>query len=123
VDREIIQGQTDVERIYLLVTIVERGLSDHVIAEMRKLGVTFNMATVGYSAVGLDLVDYFGLSEHPGDVIFSVVAESKKESALAMVEYKFSLDKPGKGRAFTIPISGVGGPVSLRYISGVEPEE
>jgi hypothetical protein len=111
-----------IERIYLLVTIVERGLSDRLISEMRKLGVTFNMASVGYSAVGLDLVDYFGLSELSADVVFSVLTESKKPDALAMVEYKFSLDKPDKGLAFVVPISGVGGPVSLKYISGVDAE-
>ncbi|MDR2611250.1 MAG: hypothetical protein LBC58_07315 [Clostridiales Family XIII bacterium] len=111
------------ERIYLLVTIVKRGLGDKVIAEMRHLGVTFNMASVGYSAVGLDLVDYFGLSEHSADIVFSVVTESKKKIALSMVEYKFSLGKPGRGVAFIVPISGVGGPVSLKYISGANPEE
>jgi hypothetical protein len=111
------------ERIYLFVTIVERGLSDRVIKEMRKLGVTFNMASVGYSAVGLDLVDYFGLSEQSSDIVFSVVTESKRNDVLAMVEYKFSLDKPGVGLAFTVPISGVGGPISLKYIAGEEPED
>jgi nitrogen regulatory protein PII len=111
------------ERIYLLVTIVERGLGDKVITEMRHLGATFNMATVGYSAVGLDLVDYFGLSEHSTDLVFSVVTESKRKIALSMAEYKFSLDTPEKGLAFIVPISGVGGPVSLKYISGLEPEE
>jgi hypothetical protein len=111
------------ERICLLVTIVKRGLGDKVIAEMRNLGVTFNMASVGYSAVGLDLVDYFGLSEHSADIVFSVVTEPKKEAALSMVEYKFSLDKPDLGCAFIVPISGVGGPISLKYISGVDPDE
>jgi hypothetical protein len=36
-----------------------------------------------------------------------------------MIIYKFDIDKPDKGIAFTIPVSGVSGPLALRYISGL----
>ncbi|MDR0356922.1 MAG: hypothetical protein LBH63_00890 [Clostridiales Family XIII bacterium] len=114
---------SDIERVKLLVTIIDRGRSDSLIRELRLLGVTFNMASVGYGAVGVDLADLLGFTEKECDIVYSVVTESKTASALSMLEYKFSLNEPGRGIAFCVPISGVGGPVSLRYISGIDPEK
>ena len=110
----------EIERIKLLISILGRGKGDKLISSLRSLGITFNMASVGYWAVGHDLADYLGLTELERDIVCSVVPESKAMRALSMIEYKFSLSEPGNGVAFCIPISGVGGPVSLKYISGVE---
>ena len=109
----------EIERIKLLISVLGRGQGDKLITELRELGITYNMASVGYWATGLDLADYLGLTETERDIVYSVVTESKVRSALSMIEYKFSLKEPGNGVAFCIPIMGVGGPVSLKYISGV----
>jgi hypothetical protein len=108
------------DRLKLMVTIVARGSGDHVVKELRELGVTYNMVSVAYSAVGLDLKDVLGFTENECDIVFSVLTEPKVKAAMSMVEYKFSLDDPGTGIAFCAPISGVGGPLSLQYISGVD---
>lgn len=113
----------EIERIKLLIAILNRGEGNNLIRELRSLGITFNIASVGYWAVGLDLADYLGLTEEERDIVCSVVPESKVHTALSMIEYKFSLSVPGNGIAFCIPISGVGGPVSLKYISGVGPDK
>jgi hypothetical protein len=108
------------ERLKLMVCIVARGQGNRVVKELRDLGVTFNMESVAYAAVGADLADIFGLTESDCDIVFSVVTESKTKAALSMVEYKFSLDDPGTGLACCVPLTGVGGPLSLKYISGID---
>jgi len=108
------------ERLKLMFTVVERGKGDSVVKELRHLGVTYNMVSVTYGAVGVDLRDMLGLTETEGEIVISVLTESKVRAVLSMVEYKFSMHDPGKGFAFCIPIEGVGGPLSLRYISGME---
>jgi hypothetical protein len=52
-------------------------------------------------------------------MIFSVVTEDKVGRILNKLLYKLNFDVPGNGFAFTIPISGVSGPLALRYISGI----
>ena len=111
------------KRIKLLVTVVDRGKSEKLISELRWLGVTFNMASVGYHAAGMDITDYLGLTENEYDIVFSIVQEDKAKAVISMIEYKFNLDEPGNGYAFTIPISGVSGPLALRYISGSMDDE
>jgi hypothetical protein len=106
------------ERMKLMVTIVRRGEGNRVVKELRDLGVTFNMESVAYAAVGSELAEILGLKENDCEIVFSIVTESKTKAAMSMVEYKFSLDDPGTGLAFCVPLTGVGGPLSLKYISG-----
>jgi hypothetical protein len=108
------------ERLKLMISIVAREQGNRVVKELRDLGVTFNMESVAYAAVGSDLADILGLTESDCDIVFSVVTDSKAKAAMSMVEYKFSLDDPGTGLAFCVPLSGVGGPLSLKYLSGVD---
>lgn len=111
------------KRIKLLITVVDRGKGDKVIAELRWLGVTFNMASVAFEATGQDITDYLGLTENECDVIYSIIPEEKATPIISMIEYKFNLDEPGNGYALTIPISGVSGPLVLKYISGLTDAE
>jgi hypothetical protein len=110
------------ERVHLVITVTKRGWGDRVVTDMRSLGITFNMETVGYGGMGKELADYMGLTEDTCDIVFSVVPESKRKLALSMIEYKFSVNDAGHGYAVSIPISGVGGPISLKYISGINPD-
>jgi hypothetical protein len=108
------------ERLKLMITIVAREQGNRVVKELRDLGVTFNMESIAYAAVGSEIVEILGLTKSDCDIVFSVVTESKVKAAMSMVEYKFSLDDPGTGLAFCVPLSGVGGPLSLKYISGID---
>lgn len=112
--------QPVVKRIELLITIVDRGLGNDVVEILRDSGVTFNMISPGYCATGSDIMDCLGLTDLERDLILSVVTEDKVKSVLNKIMYKFDLDVPGNGLAFTIPITGVSGPLALRYISGIQ---
>jgi nitrogen regulatory protein PII len=110
---------TPVKRIKLLVAIVDRGKGDDVVEILRESGVTYNLVSPAYRATGLEIMDYLGLANPERDIIFSVVTEDKVGRVLNKLLYKLNFDEPGNGLAFTIPISGVSGPLALRYISGI----
>lgn len=107
------------KRIKLLVAIVDRGKGDDVVEILKESGVTYNMISPSYCASGSDIIDYLGLSNPERDLILSVVTEDNVGRILNKLLYKMDLDEPGNGLAFTIPISGVSGPLALRYISGI----
>jgi len=108
-----------VKRIKLLVAIVDRGKGDGVVTILRESGVTYNMVSPAHRATGSALMDYLGLSNPERDMVFSVVTEDKVDGILKKLMYKYDLEQPGNGVAFTIPITGVSGPLALRYISGI----
>lgn len=108
-----------IKRIKLLIAIVYRGKGDDVAEILRESGVTYNMVSPAYSAAGSELMDYLGLTNPERDMVLSVITEDKVSSILNKILYKLDLDVPGNGLAFTIPITGVSGPLALRYISGI----
>jgi hypothetical protein len=111
----------DYERINLMITITARGRRDKIIEDLRSLGITYNMSTVGAVLGGLTMSDYLGFRDGECDVILSVVSDSKAEKAIALIEYGYA-HKDGKGEGRTaaalVPISGVSGPLALEYITG-----
>lgn len=107
------------KRIKLLIVIVDRGIGEQVAELLRHSGVTFNMISKGYGAAGSDIISYLGLTDSHKDVVLSVITEDKVFSVLNRILYKFNLNTPGNGIAFTIPITGVSGPLALRYMSGI----
>lgn len=111
--------QCAMKRIKLLVAIVDRGLGNEVVEILRDSGVTYNMIAPAFCAAGSEIMDILGLSNPERDMVISVVTEEKTDSVLNKLLYKLDLDEPGNGFAFTIPITGVSGPLALRYISGM----
>lgn len=112
-----------IKKIKLLFTIVDRGVGEEIVEILRESGVTFNMISPCYCAAGSNLMDYLGLTDAERDMILSVVQEDRVQAVMNKIVYKFDLDEPGNGMVFTIPITGVSGPLALRYISGIQEEE
>jgi hypothetical protein len=65
-------------------------------------------------------MDYLGLTSMERDLILSIVSEHISHDVLNKILYKFDLDEPSNGVAFTIPITGVSGPLALRYMTGMQ---
>jgi hypothetical protein len=109
------------ERINLMITMTQRGNRDKIIKDLRGIGVTYSMATVGVVLGGLTMADYLGFGNGECDVILSVVTDGKAEQAIALIEYGYAHKdggSAGRTAAALIPISGVSGPLALEYISG-----
>jgi hypothetical protein len=113
------QSPDTFKRVEVLFTIMDSGKGDEVVKSLRECGVTYNLVSMGYGASGHDIADFFGFNDSEKDIVLSVVTKDRVRDILNMLLYKFDMDKPDKGIAFTIPISGVSGPLALRYISGL----
>jgi hypothetical protein len=113
------QSPDILRRVEILFTIMDSGKGGEVVESLRECGVTYNLMAVGYGASARNLTDFLGFSsDFEKDVVLSIVTEDRVHEVLSMLHYKFDIDKPDHGIAFTIPIAGVSGPLALRYISG-----
>jgi hypothetical protein len=106
------------KRVEILFTITAGGKGDAVAKSLRECGVTYNLMSVGYGTAAHRLTDFLGFNDFEKDIVISVVTKDRVREVLNMLLYKFDMDKPDNGIAFTIPISGVSGPLALKYISG-----
>lgn len=104
----------------LLTTIVDRGKGQGVVDLLKKEGVLFHTILLGRGTARKAILDYLGLGETEKDVVLSTLRTAEKLQSLRKLLQALRLDGPGKGIAFTIPLSSVGGMRTLSYLQGLE---
>ena len=107
-------------RIKLVVTIADRGKGSRIREVCDKVHNAFHLNFMGQGTAPTRVLEYLGLSNSEKDIIFSVVPEELAADVLESLKHELELNEKGGGIAFTIPISSVGGPVTLRMISCME---
>ena len=105
--------------IKLLITITNRGNGEQVEELLSTLGITYQTICLAHGTAHSEIIDYLGLGETEKDVVLSTVEESKVQSALNLLSQKLHFEKQGHGIAFTIPINSVGGPITLKILTGL----
>ena len=107
-------------RLKLVVTIAERGKGSRIKEVCNKIHDAFHLNFMGHGTAPTRILEYLGLSNSEKDIIFSVVPEDLAPEVLESLKHELELDKKGGGIAFTIPISSVGSPLTLKMISRME---
>ena len=98
--------------IKLMITIVDRGKRDKVIKIYNEEHIDFHFLCFGLGTASSELLDYLGIGETKKDVILSLVPDIKVDEMQKTLAKKLSLTSAGKGIVFTLPLSGLSGPVS-----------
>ncbi|HWQ80370.1 MAG TPA: hypothetical protein VN381_16195, partial [Anaerovoracaceae bacterium] len=98
--------------IKLLVTIVDRGNGQKIAEACKQEHLHFHFLCFGLGTASSEILDYLGVGETEKDVVISMTPNFKIPSLLSAVSEKMKLKSPGKGIAFTMPISGIGSVMS-----------
>lgn len=109
--------KTDLKKLKLLVTVVNRKKTEFYLDYLTGFDVTFQTAVAGQGTATSDTMYLLGLADSDKSVIFSVLREDKTEDAMMGLEEKFHTLRGGKGIAFTIPMTGVIGVAIYRFLS------
>ncbi|BCJ94557.1 hypothetical protein acsn021_21260 [Anaerocolumna cellulosilytica] len=64
-----------------------------------------NVVTHGHGTASSEMLDYLGLGETKKSLTISVISEDKISFILGLLAQKLHFEQPGKGVAFTLPIS------------------
>ena len=107
-------------RLKLVVTIAERGKGDRIKEVCDKVHKAFHLNFMGQGTAPTRILEYLGLSNSEKDIIFSVIPEDLVTEVLEFLKHELELDKHGGGIAFSIPISSVASPATLKMISRLE---
>ena len=102
----------------LLATIVDRGKGQSAVDLMKKEGVLFHTIMLGRGTARKPVLNYLGLGETEKDVVISTIPEEGGRRVLRKLLTAMRLDAPGRGIAFTLPLSSVGGAKTLDYLTG-----
>lgn len=91
----------------LLVTIVDRGKGTQVAEICNESHLYFNFLCFGRGTATSEIMDLLGLGTPDKDVIFSLMPGTRAKPMMESISERLKLGKPGRGIAFTVPITGM----------------
>jgi len=108
----------------LIVTIVNKGDAEKVVAASKAGGATGGTILSGRGTGIHEYAKLFGISIEPEkEIILTLMNRSDADEVLKAIINEVDLDKPGKGIAFTLPVSSVAGISQLPGTSTEEAQE
>ncbi len=100
----------------LAVTVVDRGQDKKVLSICKALGITAWMNVFGRGTASSDVLQYLGLGEPERDVQFTLISRAAVPRLTELLKQKLSIEKPGHGIMFTIPVGSIAGRRTLERI-------
>lgn len=104
-------------KVYMLVTVTKRPMKKRMtdLYERNELKVAF--CTPAKGTASSDMLDYFGLEDTEKLTIISIVTDTVWDRIKRSMENEFRIDAPGRGIAFTVPVSSMGGKKALEFFT------
>lgn len=103
-------------KLSLMVTITNRSTRQKLREYFRDKEQTVVFETLGRGTAASEVLDYFGLEASEKIISFSVVTDEKWKQLRRGLITQLQIDIPGRGIAFTIPLSSIGGKKVLQYL-------
>jgi hypothetical protein len=93
----------------LLGVIIDRTLTEKIAKILKKEQVRFNFITLGEGTAASDILTLLGLNSVDKSLLGCLVPEFVATPLLRSISERIQLARPGRGIAFTMPLSGVSG--------------
>ena len=95
------------EPLRLLVAIVDRGRGTVISELCQRNHVELNYICFGKGTANSEILSLLGLGSSEKDLVVSVIPDSKIPLVLSSISMRMNMQNPGRGIAFTLPISGI----------------
>lgn len=103
--------------LFFTVFIAERKKLPLFLEAHKKNGIPLNLVTLGRGTASNERLDMLGMEDAEKAVGFSVMTEEKWLDVKKILQNEIQIDIPGRGIAFTVPLSSVAGKTALRLIT------
>ncbi|MBQ3720476.1 MAG: hypothetical protein II850_05720 [Fibrobacter sp.] len=111
------RSRVSMNRLKILVTMVNRAKADFYMDHIQSFGVNMQMVFYGRGTASQEVLTAIGLVDSERAVILSVIGEDKLKAALESIEEKFNTIAGGKGIACTIPMTSIIGKSIFNFLS------
>ena len=101
----------------MMVTITTRKHTRKFIQFYEEMNLPVSVITLGTGTASSEILDYFGLDGSEKSVIFHIITDTRWKEVKRQLRLKMSIDIPGIGIAFTVPLSSIGGMKALNYLT------
>lgn len=103
--------------IYLMGIITNRGMRDKFIAFFSHNNIHVTFTALGTGTASSEVLDYLGLEASEKALYFAFVTPDTWKHLKKELYTKVKIDIPGRGIAFLIPLSSIGGKRTLKYLT------
>ncbi|MDR0670708.1 MAG: hypothetical protein LBF64_00140, partial [Oscillospiraceae bacterium] len=94
--------------VKLLIAVVDRDRAKYVTELFRGMHIHTGMAMLARGSANSEMLDLLGLGSADKVMLLSLEPVAKVKFVLDTLFEKLKLSRPGKGIAFTLPLSGIG---------------
>ena len=101
----------------MMVTITTRKHTRKFVQFYEEMELPVSFITLGTGTASSEILDYLGLDGSEKSVIFHIITDTKWKEVKRQLRLKMSIDIPGIGIAFTVPLSSIGGMKALNYLT------
>lgn len=105
-------------KLKLLFIIVDREKTDSVIEAISPFGSIYTHTAFARGTAKSDWLNILGLGESEKSLIIFSLMEKNLENVYVILKNAYKFNEPGRGIAFTMPVSSVGGMGTLKIMSG-----
>jgi len=109
--------------LYMMVTVTNRSQSGRFQAFYREHGLHVMLTTLASGTASDKTLAYFGLEAAEKAVIFNLVTDEVWKKVRRELHIQMTIDVPGVGIAFTIPMSSIAGKQELYFLTQEQPFE
>lgn len=102
----------------LLFIIVDRDKAQNVLDAIKSFGSIYEHTALARGTAKSDWLDVLGIGESEKALIFFSLKEENIDKVYSILKEDFKFHEPGRGVAFTVPVSAVGGEATLKIMSG-----
>ena len=103
--------------IYLMGIIINRGMREKFLQFFKEYHIEVTFASLGRGTASSSLLDYLGMEAAEKAVYVAVVTRKTWIQLKKGLYTRLRIDVPGRGIAFLIPLSSVGGKKVLQYLT------
>lgn len=104
-------------KIYLMVIITNRNMRNTFYSFFERNEITVTFSILGAGTASSALLDYLGLEDSDKMLLFTFVTRDTWKKLKRQFQMDIRIDLPGRGIAFLIPASSVGGKKALEYFT------
>ncbi len=111
------EDKPDLDRLVLLVVVVDLGVSRVVEKLLQNLGSSMQFTHNGRGTASKEILNVLGVVDNSKGVVNAIINEDCMEDVRTELNIFFAASKKNRGIAFTIPFSSVVGVRIYKYLS------
>ncbi len=104
-------------KIYMMGIITNRWMREKLLSFLKENHIHVTLSVLGAGTAASAVLDYLGIESTEKAVCFSFITLDTWNSLKKELYYKMRIDIPGRGIAFLIPLSSIGGKKTLHYLT------